>query len=445
MAKVLFVKMTATVTPPPVPLVGNYFVAAYPPFSCWQPKHIPEVRAALRQGAANSPIGFYVHIPFCAKKCDYCYYLSYTGARSDIINDYVDSVVNEAALYSKTPAVQGRDVSFVYFGGGTPSMLSAAQIASLAKGLKFFLPWKNVREVTFECAPRSVRPTFLQALHEIGVTRLSMGVQSFDDDLLKLNGRMHLAEDVLHAYELIQDADFGWVNLDLMTGLLGETAEHWKYSVKRVTELGPDSVTIYQTEIPYNTQLYRDVKSSRLPAPLVPWEAKRERLDYAFQKLTEAGYTIVNGYSAVKDPKRHNFIYQDHLWRGGDMIGMGVASFSYFAGVHYQNTVTLDSYKSLVRQGQLPFERAFALSEHDKLVREFILQLKCGEVSVERFRNRFSFDLTQLFAHELGELASEGLLTFSESSVHLTRAGLLRVDGLSPRFYEAAYRDVRYT
>ena len=272
-----------------------------------------------------------------------------------------------------------------------------------------------------------------------------MGVQSFDDDLLKLNGRMHLGQDILRACELIQEAGFGCVNLDLMTGLIGETVEQWKHSVERVIELGPDSVTIYQTEIPYNTQLYRDVKSNRLPSPLISWEVKRERMDYAFQKLTEAGYTIVNGYSAVKNPKRNRFIYQDHLWRGGDMIGMGVASFSYFGGVHYQNAVELDSYQSLVRQDELPVKRAFLLNTHDQLVREFILQLKGGEVSVKDFREKFSGDITQLFSQQLGELASEGLLTFPKSSVQLTRAGLLRVDGLSPWFYDAAYRDLRYT
>jgi oxygen-independent coproporphyrinogen-3 oxidase len=432
-------------SPESEPLVGNYFVAAYPPFSCWQPEQVPALLDALNGPAAKAALGLYVHVPFCQKKCDYCYYLSFIGRPAQVIDRYVNKVAEELALYSERRAVAGRPLAFVYFGGGTPSMLTSGQIRNLASGLKRSLRWAGVPEVTFECAPRSVRADFLNTLRDVGVTRLSMGVQSFDDELLKLNGRVHLRADVLRAYAMIQETGFAWVNLDLMCGLLGETDATWRESVRQVIKLAPESVTIYQTEIPHNTRLYRDLKNGALPAEPVSWGIKRARLDYAFNELDRAGYTIVSAYNAVRDPAKHQFKYQEHLWHGGDMLGLGVASFGYFGGVHYQNQVTLENYEERVSEGSFPVWRAFALNDRDRLVREFVLQLKLGDVSATYFKNVFGVDLAEVFATPLRELREEGMLGISTSGVRLTGEGLLKVDRLLPRFYDPQYRELRYT
>ncbi|MBI3853001.1 MAG: coproporphyrinogen III oxidase family protein [Verrucomicrobia bacterium] len=444
--------MTATATasvalpvPAEEPVVGNYFVAAYPPFSVWSPAEVSEVEQELNRAVSGSPVGIYVHVPFCQKKCDYCYYLSYIGQKPEVVDRYVEAVLREMALYAGRPGVQTRPVSFVYFGGGTPSTLTSSQVRRLGNGLRSALAWDSVEEVTFECAPRSVRRDFLEALIELGVTRVSMGVQSFDNALLKLNGRIHLAEDVRRAYTQIQQAGFDWVNLDLMVGLIGETRTQWEDSVRQMIGLSPDSVTIYQTEIPCNTRLYSDLKSNRLPGTVVSWAEKRERLNYAFGKLDQAGYTVVNAYAAVKDPVRHRFRYQDHLWRGEDMLGLGVASFGYLGGVHFQNAVTLEAYVAHVEQGALPLTRAYRLSPHDQFVREFILQLKFGSINAADFRNKFGEDIIEVFGTQLQALAAAGLLKFSNSSVLLTGEGLLQVDRLLPLFYHPQFQEVRYT
>ncbi len=427
------------------PLVGNYFVAAYPPFSVWNPADVPALEEALNVESSATPLGIYLHVPFCQRKCDYCYYLSYIGQKPEVVERYIDSLVREMTLYRERPAVKGRPVSFVYFGGGTPSTLTSSQVRRLGNGLRGALPWDHVEEVTFECAPRSVRRDLLETLREIGVTRLSMGVQSFDNTLLKLNGRIHLAEDVRRAYAEIQMAGFDWVNLDLMAGLIGETWAQWRDSVRQMIELSPDSVTIYQTEIPYNTQLYRDLRMNCLPGDVVSWPEKRERLNYAFGKLDEAGYTVVNAYSAVKDPVRHRFLYQDYLWRGHDMLGLGVASFGYLGGVHFQNEVTLESYEAQVEEGHLPVKRAYRLSDYDQLVREFILQLKFGVIDTAEFCRKFGVDLLEVFGTQLKALAAARLLTFSNTCIRLTSQGLLQVDRLLPRFYGPQYQEARYT
>jgi oxygen-independent coproporphyrinogen-3 oxidase len=438
---------TSTISQPKAdePVVGNYFVAAYPPFSAWTPEQIPALEEALAAPAADAPVGLYVHVPFCQKKCDYCYYLSYVGQKPEVVDRYLETVVREFCRYCACPAMRRRRVAFVYFGGGTPSTLTSAQIRRLGNGLRSLLSWDQVEEVTFECAPRSVRRELLEALRELGVTRLSLGVQSFDNPLLKLNGRIHLAEDAVRAYSLIRGIGFDQVNLDLMVGLIGETPEQAHESVQRALALEPESITVYQTEIPHNTQLYRDLKAGVLPAAPVSWAIKHARLDAAFQQLEAAGYTVVSAYNAVKDPGRHRFLYQEHLWRGADMLGLGVASFGYFGGVHYQNEVTLEDYQGPVRHGALPVRRAFALTDTDQLVREFILQLKWGRVIWAPFREKFGVDPRQYFAVPLRRLQAEGFLSVDPTGVVLTRAGLLRVDRLLPHFYAPMFREIRYT
>src|ERR1700741_1573894 len=134
--------------------LGNYFVANYPPFSAWKAEHLPAAHAALATPPRpETPLGLYLHIPFCRKRCKFCYFRVYTDKNARDVEVYLDALVREVALYSKLPAVAGRPLHYVYFGGGTPSFLSAAQLRGLTERLKKYLPWEGVEEVTFECEP----------------------------------------------------------------------------------------------------------------------------------------------------------------------------------------------------------------------------------------------------------------------------------------------------
>src|SRR5690606_37313409 len=148
----------------------------------WTPDQASPLQYILEEPPSASPLGLYVHIPFCQKKCDYCYYLSYVGQTPEVVNRYLEAIVREAVPYSQSAALRDRKVSFVYFGGGTPSTLTPAQLKFLGNGLRGLFDWNAIEEITFEVAPRSVRPEFLKALRDFGVNRISMGVQSFDDD-----------------------------------------------------------------------------------------------------------------------------------------------------------------------------------------------------------------------------------------------------------------------
>jgi oxygen-independent coproporphyrinogen-3 oxidase len=427
------------------PQVGNYFVSAYPPFSCWTPERVRDFRRALRRpGDDGRPLGLYVHVPFCIERCSYCYYLSHDD-RLGQAADYLQALLREARTYAAMPAVAGRRPAFVYFGGGTPSLLSESRSATLLEGLQSAFDWSAVRETTFECAPRSVTESKLRRLKGGGVTRLSLGVQALDDRVLRASGRVHLAADAERAYAAIRRVGFDTVNLDLIAGLPEETADSFFDGLQRVIALAPDSVTIYQLEIPHNTPLYRRLLRGG-PAPALPgWDVKRARLGEAFARLEGAGYAVSSAYAAIREPARHRFLYQELQYRGADLVGLGVSSFSYLSGVHQQNLAALDPYLSRLAAGRLPLWRAYALSDDERLVRQVVLQLKLGGIETDFFSRRFGVDVLERFAAPLGCLEERGWLRRDGGALRLTRDGLLRVDRLIPEFYRAEHRGLRYS
>src|SRR5881398_3082255 len=160
--------------------LGNYFVANYPPFSFWKPAFLPQACSVLANPpTAGTPLGLYLHIPFCRKRCKFCYFRVYTDKNADDVKTYSDALVREVELYGRTACLGGRPLDYVYFGGGTPSYLSATQLGSLMTRLQAVLPWDGAREVTFECEPGTLQHHKLAALKELGITRLSLGVENF--------------------------------------------------------------------------------------------------------------------------------------------------------------------------------------------------------------------------------------------------------------------------
>jgi oxygen-independent coproporphyrinogen-3 oxidase len=431
-------KNTNEDSPTREPVAGNYFVSAYPPFSCWKPAATSVFEQQLDKPpreTEEAPFGLYVHVPFCVHRCQYCYYLAYDG-RLQEMGGYLSALNREFSIYMGKPAMAGRPLSFVYFGGGTPSLLSISQLSRLFDGLQATAAWDGLEEASFECAPSSVTEAKLRVLRAAGITRLSLGVQQLDDDVLRKNGRAHGIKDVLRAYERIQRVGFDIVNLDLIVGLVGETEESFFNSLDQMIGLAPDSVTLYQLEIPLNTPLYRAIEEDSLESAPADWATKRSRLERAFAALEQAGYSVTSAYCAVRDPEKCRFLYQDAQYRG---------AFSYLDGFHQQNQTQLSAYMDSLSAGQLPLGRAYALEPPEQLVREFVLQLKLGQVDVSSLRSKYGVDPVDRFSGPLGEFQSAGWLEIQPERIALTRAGLLRVDRLIPEFYLAEHRMERYS
>jgi oxygen-independent coproporphyrinogen-3 oxidase len=429
--------------------VGSYFVATYPPFSTWTAEAVTaDGRPALEAPPVPGvPLGLYLHIPFCRKRCHFCYFRVYTDKNAQEVGDYLDVLAREWELYASRPAIAGRPLNFVYFGGGTPSFLSSKQLSGLVDRLSSVTPWRDAEEVTFECEPGTLSEAKLSAIREIGVTRLSLGVENYSDEILELNGRAHRSPEVGRAYGFARSLGFPQINIDLIAGMLGETDENWRACVARTLELEPDSVTIYQMELPFNTTISSNLikGTDRFGQNVADWPTKRRWVDEAFAALEAAGYRVGSAYTAVRNPDT-KFLYRDRLWQGADMAGLGVASFGHVNGVHVQNLDTWETYSEAVRRDEIPLSRAYRPTDEERLIREFILQLKLGALEPGYFQGKYGVDVLARFHEPLASLEADGFLASRTTArIALTREGLLRVDSLLARFFLPEHAGIRYT
>ncbi|CAN5305728.1 coproporphyrinogen-III oxidase family protein [soil metagenome] len=430
--------------------LGNYFIANYPPFSFWNKSHVPDALAALESPPTpGTPLGLYLHIPFCRKRCKFCYFRVYTDKNANDVSVYLDALIKEVELLSRTACIADRKLDYVYFGGGTPSYLSATQLGGLMTKLKTILPWDAAREVTFECEPGTLQQHKLQALKDLGVTRLSLGVENFKPSILQYNGRAHLEDEVYRAYGWARDIGFEQINIDLIAGMVGEDWDNWKDCIRKTIAMSPESVTVYQMELPYNTTFSKELKMADADAApagsIADWPTKRAWVEYAFAEFVANGYEVSSAYTVVKKSAKAQFVYRDALWRGADMFGTGVASFGHVHGVHIQNLDTWETYIEALNRNELPIGRALPVTQHQLLIRETVLQLKKGSLDAAYFQAKFGKDILTEFATAFGKLANEGWLTITDTGVKMTPAGFLQVDRHLPAFFEAEHVGKRYT
>ncbi len=425
--------------------VGSYFISNYPPYSRWNADELSHVRQALRTAPTAVPLGLYLHIPFCRKRCKFCYFRVYTDKRADEIETYVSALATEIRLVSQLDCVGDRPIRFVYFGGGTPSFLSVKQLTSLFERLRASIRWDHAEEVTFECEPGTLSESKVHALRDLGVTRLSLGVENFSDQVLEENGRAHLSPEIQRSWEWIAAAGFPNVNIDLIAGMVGETWDNWRDCVRRTADMSPDSVTIYQMELPYNTVYSQQILGQHQPSPVADWQTKREWVNYAFEQLQHADYHVSSAYTLVRNPQQTNFSYRDNLWRGSDLLATGVASFGHISGVHYQNHPEWPGYLQALDRAELPLYRGLKPTAHQLLIRELVLQLKTGKLDSLYFLDKFAVDVLDRWHDVWQSLQDGGYAELGSAHVKLTGKGLLQVDALLPAFFEPEHRGVRYT
>ncbi|MEE2648540.1 MAG: coproporphyrinogen III oxidase, partial [Acidobacteriota bacterium] len=215
-------------------------------------------------------------------------------------------------------------------------------------------------------------------------------------------------------------------------------------TVQKAIDFDPETVTVYQMELPFNTRFSKQYFEGMMDIPLAGWETKREWHAYAFEELGKAGYEISSAYTMVKK-QQTKFVYRSALWEGSDMMSIGVSSFGHISGVHVQNSPDWDEYFHMVGEGELPVTRAFATTTQQRLTRELILQLKLGRIRRSYFSDKFGVDILEQFAGPLNTLDNDGFLDIRGDLVKLTPEGLLRVDSLLPAFYDPEFQQARYT
>ncbi len=426
------------------PIEGNYFVAAYPPFSLWTEKGARSWEAVLASPSRDVPWLVYAHVPFCARRCDFCYYLSYAGKSQMEIKRYITAVLAEAERVAVAPIFEGRMPEVMYVGGGTPSLLSPDELASFLGGLTRIFGGVTCREFTVEVAPQTTCSDGLMVLKTCGVTRVSMGVQQMDDEVLMASGRIHRTCDVERAWADIDAADFQTTNLDLIAGLPGETDESFLHGLDCVIAMRPDSVTIYPLEVPRNTPLAKSLREGRQEAAVPGWPVKRRRMREAFERLELAGYHRLTAYAAVRDPGQHPFLYMEQQYTGGDLLGLGAGSFGFLNGIYGQNIARYDDYIARIEAAESPVMRGYVLSEDERATREFVLCLKLGSANRRHLRGRYGRELLPHMDEPLERFVAAGWIEIDADTVRVTPEGLLCVDNMIRQLVMPHHREASY-
>ncbi len=351
-------------------------------------------------------IGLYVHVPFCVRKCAYCDFLSFPACEKER-EDYVEALCREIRSHG------GQTLRTIYFGGGTPSILSLEQMEKICRTIRHAFTLQEDLEWTIECNPATFDLDKAKGWRALGFNRVSMGVQSLDDRLLRRIGRIHTADEAREGFRTLRKAGFSNISVDLMMGLPEQSMEDWLRSLKEVISWQPEHMSCYSLILEEGTPLYEEED-----LPLPDEDTERAMYHETVRMLKEAGlpqYEISN-FAKPGLESRHNTSY----WQRIPYLGMGLGASSLWEEKRYINVSGMKEYM----EGE-PWILQEELSEEDQMKEFMMLGLRMIKgVSLESFFRTFGIQAESVFHKELNTLREAGLIELSEGSVHLTAKGL---------------------
>ena len=376
--------------------------------------------------------GIYLHIPFCRIKCPYCDFNTYTGMQ-ERIPSYVESLVAEIERRAEQEGTSGGGpVRSIYFGGGTPSLLSPAQVDLLLETIRSHLRQSETVEVTLEANPGTIDVERLRNYREVGVNRLTLGVQTFSQELLQGLGRLHSVEESLQAIDDAGRAGYDDLNIDLMFGLSQQRAEDWEADLSRAVSLPVSHLSLYNLTIEANTPFAQFRDEGRLPLP--EEEACRSMYERAMAVAEGAGFRRYEVSNFAKDGYEcvHNKLYWGEASWGG--VGAGAHGFSGDEGPwgrRWWNVRGPGRYIAEVRDRRLPEENHEFLDQHQARDEALMLGLRRrAGLDIERFERRFGVDPTAVFDSNLEAAVGNGLMHVEDGHLKATEAGVIVVDYL---------------
>lgn len=382
------------------------------------------------------PLSLYVHIPFCKHKCIYCDFLSSADYTNSEQIQYINALMSEIRMYK--PFADRYNVKTIYIGGGTPSIVDEALIGKILDTIFHIFKVDRFPEITIEVNPGTIKYTDMISFKEYGINRISMGLQSADDDILRALGRIHSFEDFLQGYEYAKRAGFENISVDVMSGLPMQDVHTLVDTLTKVTELKPQHISVYSLQVEKGTPLAeRDDLIDLIP------DENIDRNMYAMTKkvLASSGYKRyeVSNYAIPGYESRHNIVY----WTGGQYIGFGLGASSYFKGERFSNTTDMNEYIELcedVRQELTKDTDRVRLYESaakilrknvetiyiDSRIEEFMyLGLRMTEgVSRMEFKNRFGRDIFDVYGEIINKYADSGYMRVTDNRVMLTDIGI---------------------
>lgn len=361
-------------------------------------------------------LGIYIHIPFCVRKCFYCDFVSYAKKES-VQKKYIEALQKEILNWKKS----NKDVKIktIYIGGGTPSCIDSKFITEILNLINI----KNAEEITIEVNPGTVNKKKLYDYKNAGINRLSIGLQSTNNELLKKIGRIHNYEQFLETYKMAREVGFNNINVDLMIGLPGQTMDDLKTSLEDIINLNPEHISVYSLILEDETPLKKMIENNILKLP----EEDLERQMYWYTK----DFLKINGYNhyEISNFAKQGFYSKHNLdcWEQKEYIGFGISAHSYIDRKRFGNISNLDNYiKNCIEGG---FDKNRIIEEEqdkkDEMKEYMILGLrKINGISIQKFENKFNENPIVLFKKELNKLFNEGLIIIDGDIIRLSNKGL---------------------
>jgi oxygen-independent coproporphyrinogen-3 oxidase len=373
--------------------------------------------------------GLYLHIPFCTRKCIYCDFYSIENLNP--MADFLEALKKEIRIASRE--VSASQFSTIFFGGGTPSLLSAGEIESLLVQIREQFVVDEDAEVTVESNPGTLDPRKLEGYRQAGVNRLSVGIQSFRESELLFLGRIHDASQAEQAVRGARQAGFDNVSVDLIYSLPGQTPEHWRETLLRAIDLGPDHISAYSLIVEENTPLARLVGTKQV----VPQPAEREAEFFELTSVILAAHGYdqyeISNFARPGFRSRHNLNY----WRHGNYLGLGPSAHSFRkngeSARRWWNIANVKNYSTMLETDRLPIAGDEVLSEDSMVVERFFLGLRSDGVRLDEFRGEFRRSLFERHGTLIDELVQQGMMTVNNDALRLTSKGYLLCDEMSAR------------
>ena len=364
-------------------------------------------------------LGLYIHIPFCVRKCEYCDFLSWSAGEEER-EQYVEALLSEIESYREF--AKGYRVSTVFIGGGTPSVLLTKQMERILQKVYEVFELEKRPEITIEINPGTVDEEKLQCYKENGVNRLSMGLQSVDNEKLRLLGRIHTYQDFVGSYELARKVGFDNISLDLISSIPGQTLQDWKKELEIAMAQKPEHISVYQLIIEEGTPFYG--KYAEHPELLPDEETSREIYLWTGKFLKEAGYEQyeISNYTKPGKESRHNLKY----WERGDYLGLGLGAASMVRNIRMSNTKDMKTYLERCAQPKTMREDVQFLEEPRQMEEFMFLGLrKTRGVSKKEFRRIFGREMDMVYEKALHKCLENGMLLEHKDRIFLSEEGTL--------------------
>lgn len=359
-------------------------------------------------------ISLYIHIPFCKQKCFYCDFPSYSG-KERFKEDYVDALIEEIEKRAR-----GYIIKTIFIGGGTPSYLEVNQIEKLLLAINKLNLHKDI-EFSMECNPGVLFKEKLIAMKNGGVNRISFGLQSTKDSLLKEVGRIHSYEEFLDNFKLARELGFKNINVDIMYGLPNQTVEDWKDTLETICSIKPEHISAYSLIIEEGTVFYNLYEKGLLKLPTEEMEREMDKLTKGV--LKDHGYHQyeISNYSLDGKECEHNKVY----WQLKDYIGLGTAASSYIDGTRIKNIDNIEEYISKINSGIEVYEEKYINSEEDEIEEFIFMGLRMNKgIRIKEFEERFNMSVESIYEKVLEKNIKNGFLKKENGRIYLTSIGM---------------------